>query len=156
MMRLPAQTTRAIRAAPEPDEAARVRLGASAATPAAVMERLAGDPAIMVRAALAMNPATPPRVNQVLARDADDRIRALLARKLATLAPQLSAGEQDELQDRAHAILISLVEDEAVRVRAAIADVIKQMPDAPRSLVRAWPATARCQSVNRSSASHRC
>jgi uncharacterized protein (DUF2336 family) len=99
------------------------------------MERLAGDPALMVRAALAMNPATPPRVNQVLARDADDRIRALLARKLASLAPQLSAGEQDELQDRAHAILISLVEDEAVRVRAAIADVIKQMPDAPRSLV---------------------
>ncbi len=99
------------------------------------MERLAGDPAVMVRAALAMNPATPPRVNQVLARDADERIRALLARKLASLAPELSTGEQDHLQRRADDTLIALVEDEAVRVRSAIADVIKQMPDTPRGLV---------------------
>ncbi len=99
------------------------------------MERLAGDPAVMVRAALAMNPATPPRVNQVLARDADERIRALLARKLASVAPELSTDEQDHLQRRALDILIALVEDEAVRVRAAIAEVIKQMPDAPRGLV---------------------
>ena len=134
-MRTPMQAARDARAAPDSGEAARVRLGASAATPAAVMERLAGDPAVMVRAALAMNPSTPPRVNQVLARDADERVRALLARKLASLAPELSAGEQDQLQHRAHATLIALVEDEAVRVRAAIADVIKQMPDAPRSLV---------------------
>lgn len=135
MMRMPAQTARPVRAAPDPDEAARVRLGASPATPPAVMERLAGDPAVMVRAALAMNPATPPRVNQVLARDADERIRALLARKLASLAPELSTGEQDHLQRRADDTLIALVEDEAVRVRSAIADVIKQMPDTPRGLV---------------------
>lgn len=134
-MRTPVQAAQDARAAPDSGEAARVRLGASAATPAAIMERLAGDPAVMVRAALAMNPSTPPRVNQVLARDADERVRALLARKLASLAPELSAGEQDQLQHRAHATLIALVEDEAVRVRAAIADVIKQMPDAPRSLV---------------------
>ena len=132
---MPVHTARAVRSKAESDQATRVRLGASAATPAAVMEHLAGDPAVMVRAALAMNPATPPRVNQLLAQDADERVRALLARKLATLAPQLSAGEQDKLQHRAHATLIALVEDEAVRVRAAIADVIKQMPDAPRSLV---------------------
>jgi len=132
---MPVHTARAVRSEAESDQATRVRLGASAATPAAVMEHLAGDPAVMVRAALAMNPATPPRVNQLLAQDADERVRALLARKLATLAPQLSAGEQDKLQHRAHATLIALVEDEAVRVRAAIADVIKQMPDAPRSLV---------------------
>jgi len=132
---MPMHTARAVRGEAESDQATRVRLGASAATPAAVMEHLAGDPAVMVRAALAMNPATPPRVNQLLAQDADERVRALLARKLATLAPQLSAGEQDQLQHRAHATLIALVEDEAVRVRAAIAEVIKQMPDAPRSLV---------------------
>jgi len=132
---MPVQTAQAVRGEAQSDQAARVRLGASAATPAAVMEHLAGDPAVMVRAALAMNPATPPRVNQLLAQDADERVRALLARKLATLAPQLSAGEQNQLQHRAHATLIALVEDEAVRVRAAIADVIKQMPDAPRSLV---------------------
>jgi len=135
MTHMPAQTGRADRAALDPDEATRVRLGASAATPAAVMERLSGDPAVMVRAALAMNPATSPRVNEVLARDVDERVRTLLARKLASLAPELSAGEQDQLRHRAHAILIALVEDEAVRVRSAIADVIKQMPDAPRSLV---------------------
>jgi uncharacterized protein (DUF2336 family) len=130
-----AQTARVARTLPDPDESARVRLGANPSTPAAVMERLASDPAIMVRAALAMNPATPPRVNQALAGDADERIRALLARKLARLAPELSASEQDQLQRRTYDILVALVEDEAVRVRSAIADVIKQMPDAPRSLV---------------------
>ena len=135
MMSMPAHAARTVRPETDPDEAVRVRLGASPGTPVAVMERLADDPAIMVRAALALNPATPPRLNQVLARDADERIRALLARKLASLAPELSSGEQDRLQRQAHDTLIALVEDEAVRVRAAIADVVKQMPDAPRNLV---------------------
>ncbi len=119
----------------EPDEATRVRLGANAQAPAAVLEHLATDAAVVVRAALALNPAAPPRANQVLARDDDERVRALLARKLAGLAPALSGAEQSRLQHEAYDTLICLVEDEAVRVRAAIAEVIKQMPDVPRGLI---------------------
>ena len=71
----------------------------------------------------------------MLARDDDERVRALLARKLAGLAPALSGAEQSRLQHEAYDTLICLVEDEAVRVRAAIAEVIKQMPDVPRGLI---------------------
>ena len=118
-----------------PDEAARVRLGANADAAPALLEHLATDTAVMVRAALALNPAAPPHANRILARDGDERVRALLARKLAGLAPTLSANEQDRLQRETYDTLIALVEDEAVRVRAAIAEVVKQVPDAPRGLI---------------------
>ncbi len=117
------------------DEAARVRLGASAQAPDTVLERLAADASVMVRAALALNLAAPPRANQILARDTDERVRALLARKLAGLAPELTAGEQSRLQWQAYDTLAALVADEAVRVRAAVAEVVKEMPDAPRELI---------------------
>ncbi len=89
----------------------------------------------MVRAALALNPATSERAIEQLARDTDERVRAVLARRLATLAPGLSQPEQIRLQSQVFAALATLVADEAERVRAAIADVVKDMPDAPRGLV---------------------
>ncbi|MGH7154441.1 MAG: DUF2336 domain-containing protein [Acetobacteraceae bacterium] len=116
-------------------QASRVRLGANPETPGAVLETLAEDPSVMVRAALALNPAASAASNQLLARDADERVRALLARKLASLAPEIPDDDQDRLRNQVYATLITLVEDEAVRVRAAIMDVVKQMPNAPRALI---------------------
>lgn len=117
------------------DEAARVRLGSGWATPAADLERLAADPAVLVRAALALNPATPPSADRRLAHDPDERVRALLARKLASLAPALSAEDQDRLQQQTYDTLAMLVEDTAEQVRAAITEVVKAMPAAPRKLI---------------------
>src|SRR5690349_8242026 len=113
------------------DEASRVRLGACATTAPGLLNQLAGDPSPTVRAALALNPAAPAHADRALARDTDERVRTLLARKLAGLVPNLSAHEQVRLQQQAKATLMALVADEAVRVRAAIADVVKEMPDAP-------------------------
>ncbi len=79
-------------------EAARVRLGASTATEPAVLRNLAGDSSVNVRAVLALNPATPSQVNETLAGDPDERVRILLARKLAVLAPSLSASDQAQLR----------------------------------------------------------
>ncbi len=117
------------------DEAARVRLGSGSGTPAAELERLAADPAVLVRAALALNPATPPTADRRLAQDPDERVRALLARKLAALAPALSAEDQGRLQQQTYDTLAMLVEDTAEQVRAAIAEVVKAMPTAPRKLI---------------------
>lgn len=117
------------------DEATRVRLGASPSTAPDVLHALATDASVTVRAALAMNPAAPPQANHALAHDSDARVRTLLARKLASLAPTLSGDVQAALQRQACETLTALVEDEAVRVRAAIADVVKEMPDAPRTLI---------------------
>jgi uncharacterized protein (DUF2336 family) len=62
-------------------------------------------------------------------------MRIALARRLAALAPGLSASEQTRLQAQAIETLSGLVADESVRIRAAIADVVKDMPDAPRALI---------------------
>src|SRR5580658_3480529 len=117
------------------DEATRVRLGAQPNTTPDVLHALANDESVTVRAALALNPATPAETNAALARDADERVRALLARKLALLAPALSAEAQSGLRRETLASLTALAEDEAVRVRAAIADAVKDLPDAPRALI---------------------
>jgi uncharacterized protein (DUF2336 family) len=96
---------------------------------------LASDHAVMVRAALAMNPAVPLPLVRHMVQDPDDRVRALLARRLASLLPSLSAPELGQLQDQVVQSLHHLVADEAVRVRIAIAEVVKDMPQAPHDLV---------------------
>jgi len=116
-------------------EAARVRLGASPCTSEGMLLALALDPLVTVRAAVAMNPAVPHGVVQELASDPDERVRVLLARKVASELPGLSGAEQERLRDQALVALATLVEDEAVRVRAALADVLKDMPEAPRELI---------------------
>jgi uncharacterized protein (DUF2336 family) len=117
------------------DEAARVRLGASTNTEPAVLRDLADDTSVTVRAALALNPAAPLHANQALVLDADERVRILLARKLAILAPRLSADDQRKLQRETWETLSMLVADEAVRVRTAIAEAVKDIPDGPRALI---------------------
>lgn len=116
-------------------ETLRVRLGVNSATPAEVLLRLATDPSVTVRAALALNPSAPPGTLGLLARDADTRVRTLLAHRLASLAPSLDDEVQSRLNEEALAALRHLIQDEAVRVRAAIAEAVKEMPDAPRALI---------------------
>lgn len=117
------------------DEATRVRLGANPATPAGLLLDLASDPSVTVRAAVAMNVGAPGSVDRLLAADDDERVRVLLARKVAGLMPDLNGAEQARLRQQALGTLSALVEDEAVRVRAAIAEVVKEMPDIPRDLI---------------------
>ncbi len=117
------------------DEAMRVRLSSAVTTPAEILLKLALDPSIMVRTALVLNPVVPPAALGLLARDADERVRVLLAGKLAALAPRLTASEHARLNQQTVEALGCLVEDAAVRVRAAIAEVVKEMPDVPRELV---------------------
>jgi uncharacterized protein (DUF2336 family) len=93
------------------------------------------DASLMVRASLAVNPATPPLTNAVLADDTDERVRVMLARKLGLLVPALSAGGQRRLEQQTFDILTALAQDAAVRVRAAIAEAVKDLPEAPRSVI---------------------
>jgi uncharacterized protein (DUF2336 family) len=117
------------------DETTRVRLAAASTTGEALLHLLARDQAIAVRATVAMNPAASASVDRALIGDPDERVRLLLGRKLAEMMPCLSYQKRDALQEQALAALLTLVADEAVRVRAAIADVLKEMPDAPRDIV---------------------
>ena len=74
-------------------------------------------------------------MNDGLARDRDERVRILLARKLAALVPTLSAPDQARLSQETWDTLTALVADETARVRAVIAEAIKELPDAPRDLI---------------------
>ncbi|HUN43959.1 MAG TPA: DUF2336 domain-containing protein [Acetobacteraceae bacterium] len=116
-------------------EARRVRQSADTHAEPEVLQALASDCSITVRATLALNPASPAAVNQKLSQDPDERVRMLLARRLAGLLPDLTAPDQARLQRQTYETLARLVADTAVRVRAVIADVLKDMPQAPRALV---------------------
>ena len=118
-----------------PDECARVRLAAAPATEDHVLMALARDEAVTVRASVALNQAAPHGANALLARDVDERVRTLLARKLALLLPAMAATGRARIGERVIDMLEQLVADEAVRVRAAIAEAVKDMPSAPRDLV---------------------
>ena len=117
------------------DEAARVRQAANPATAGAVLATLASDPAVTVRAAVAMNRASPHAADVILSRDQDERVRIFVAERLARLLPGLSSAGQQDLHDHVMAVLATLVQDAATRVRAAIAEAVKSVADAPRDLV---------------------
>ena len=117
------------------DEGRRVRLSAGQNTEPDVLRELAADPSVTVRAALAMNPAAPSAADNVLATDRDERVRLLLAQKLAALLPDLSRTSYALLYQQTWKTLTVLVEDEVTRIRAVIADAVKDLPDAPRELV---------------------
>ena len=117
------------------DEVTRVRMASDITVSPDAIRMLAGDPAVMVRAALAMNPAVPLPFVRHLVQDPDDRVRALLASRLARLLPTLSTPDLGQLQDQVVQSLHRLVADEAVRVRVAIAEVLKDLAQAPHDLV---------------------
>lgn len=116
-------------------EAARVRLAASQTTSPALLAALARDASVTVRAALALNPACPADADALLAEDPDERVRVLLARKLSAALPGLGAGAQSTLAEALLATLMRLAEDAAERVRVAIAETVKDMPEVPRALI---------------------
>ncbi len=134
-MMAPGQAASAVTAITFADEATRVRLAASATTSPAMLSQLAEDPAAVVRAAVAMNAACGTEADRILTADDDERVRALLASRVAHLLPGLSQAERSRAAAHVRAILATLVEDEAVRVRAAISEAIKEMPGAPRELI---------------------
>jgi uncharacterized protein (DUF2336 family) len=117
------------------DEATRVRLGACADTSPEVLWALALDPSVTVRASLALNPALPEQVIAVLAADTDARVRTILSRKLAELTPNLAGDDRQRVQRDAVANLTAMVADAAVRVRASLAEAVKNLADGPRDIV---------------------
>ncbi len=123
------------RSVADPDLAARVRLAAAGDSSADLLNSLASDKAVTVRAAVALNPVTPASTQRTLADDPDPRVRALVARRLATIVGETRLPPGPAPNPYVIETLTHLVEDAAVRVRAAIADALAELPDAPRELV---------------------
>jgi uncharacterized protein (DUF2336 family) len=116
-------------------EIERAALAGRPDTPPELLFFLGADRCPSVRARVAANRATPPQADRVLARDEDPWVREVLARRIAALAPGLGPEATDRLRRMAWETLCLLAEDAAVTVRAAIAETLADMPDAPRDLV---------------------
>lgn len=100
-----------------------------------VLAYLATHAAPATRAAVAANPATPASANRLLAEDASEDVRAELAAKIARLMPGLKEGESARVQALTIQTLEQLAKDTAVRVRAILAEIIKDMDCIPHDIV---------------------
>ena len=117
------------------DVASRVRMAASASTSAALLCQLAADDDLIVRAAVALNQNIPAAAEACLTRDPDGHVRALLGSRLAALCPDVCEQAQPALYERLSKTLNVLARDEAVRVRLALASVLKDIKEAPRDII---------------------
>ncbi len=98
---------------------------------------LAGDPDTPTRALVAANPATPHQANIALADDEDRSVREELTGKIARLLPDLSQRETDALREQTIELIEKLARDQEPRVRAILAEEIKNSTFAPRNVVQA-------------------
>jgi uncharacterized protein (DUF2336 family) len=123
----------ALRAGLGPPEA-RAAIAAAGDTAPEMLTFMACDDSAAVRRAVAANPATPPQAGLLLADDPDPAVRLALARRFGPEAAGTEA-PQDRRARITGAILARLVADAAAEVRAALAEAVAGLPDAPRALV---------------------
>src|SRR5581483_7236223 len=119
-----------------PDAAERRELAGSGGVRPEVLYYLASDEDASVRAAVAGNEETPVQADLILARDRDEQVRVDLAGKIARLTPGLSAEQHERLREMTHEVLRILLQDEVVRVRRVIAEVLKDVANVPPDMIR--------------------
>jgi len=96
---------------------------------------LTGDPDPEVRRHIAANTAAPRQADLKLAQDADAEVRADLARKIARIAPGLSAAEQDKVRQAAYDTLALLARDQLPMVRHVLSEALKSEPGVPPEVI---------------------
>jgi len=116
--------------------AERRELAANEGVRAEVLYYLASDVDSNVRSAVAANEATPVQADLILARDLDDHVRIDLAGKIARLTPGLTAEQHQRLREITFEVLEILVRDQVVRVREVVAEVLKDVANAPPEVIR--------------------
>lgn len=97
---------------------------------------LAGDAVPEVRRAIANNIVTPPHANLLLAKDVDDDTRVELAKKIGRLLPDMPADESSRVREMTLQVIEVLARDQLPRIRAIVAEEIKQATNVPHGLVK--------------------
>ena len=121
--------------APRGEAADRVRLAARSDCLPQALRDLARDPDLIVRATVALNERCNREIDTILSGDTDERVRALLAGRVARLFSDMNVPDQTEAADHVLSTLRALALDQAIRVRAALADALASTDRAPRDLV---------------------
>ncbi|MBL26479.1 MAG: hypothetical protein CMM50_02865 [Rhodospirillaceae bacterium] len=103
--------------------------------PPEILYYLAADSDASVRREIALNASTPRQADLLLAEDSDEDVRLDVARKIGRLLPELGPNQQDRLGDLTLRALDLLSHDTLPRVRQALAEEIKRLPNVPRDVV---------------------
>jgi uncharacterized protein (DUF2336 family) len=100
-----------------------------------ILYYFATDKSVDVRKAVAENVGTPLQADRILAEDTDETVRSELAHKIGRLVPELDPKENKRLAEMVIEILEILARDELPRVRAIIAEELKNADNVPKSLI---------------------
>jgi uncharacterized protein (DUF2336 family) len=101
-----------------------------------VLKYLAQHGAVATRTAVAANPMAPPESNLLLADDVAEEVRVTLAHKIGKLFPGMLLAEEEHWRDLAIKTLEKLAANEAVRVRAVLAEEIKNLDCVPKTIIK--------------------
>lgn len=96
---------------------------------------LAEDQDASVRQAVAGNAAAPGQADILLAKDGSDEVREALALKIGRLMPDLRDSERARVREMAIQTLETLAIDQLPRVRAVLAEHLKDSADVPKEIV---------------------
>lgn len=96
---------------------------------------LARDPDTAVRRSIAVNATTPDKASLLLAADEDADVRSDLAERVGHVLPDLDAAQQEKAWRSIHQVLILLARDQLPRVRRALSEALKSVPNAPHDVV---------------------
>ena len=117
------------------DPAVRATLAAREDVEPEILFFLARDPDAAVRRAVAINGAAPVKANLLLAADDDADVRSDLADRMGRLVPGLTGEQQAKAWRTVHQVLTLLARDQLPRVRRALSEALKTLPDAPHDIV---------------------
>ncbi|WP_044558624.1 DUF2336 domain-containing protein [Azospirillum sp. B4] len=118
------------------DMADRKFVASRAETRPEILYLLATDQSAEVRREIALNSATPRQADMMLSTDVDEGVRSGLATKIAALVPSLSADRVGQIERMTLQILETLARDRAVAVRGVMVAALKDLPNAPPSVIQ--------------------
>ena len=118
-----------------PDPAVRQALAMRTDVEPEILFFLARDPDSSVRRSIATNHSAPAKASLLLAADENGDVRHDLAERVGRLVPGLTEDQQDKAGRTIHQVLILLARDQLPRVRRALAEALKSLPNAPRDII---------------------
>lgn len=123
--------------AASPDGRHRLDLALRPDAPPEILYFLASDSLPEVRSAVAANPATPAKGNLLLAADEDSSVRMELAGKIGRLGRLVGVSEdQARSKDIMDEVMVLLAGDSLVRIRAIVANALKDALDIDPAVIR--------------------
>ena len=118
-----------------PDPEVRASLGEREDVEPEILFFLARDPDAHVRRTVAINAAAPVKASLLLASDEDADVREDLADRIARIIPGLSGDQSAKAWRTIHQVLTLLARDQLPRVRRALSEALKSLPDAPHDII---------------------